>query len=429
MTRAWVGAWVREKTYMGRLNDRFVQADRAPGRYSDGDGLYLQVSGNKRTGKTSKSWVLRYKFAGHEREMGLGSLRDVRLSLARKKAQAARELRATGVDPIGHRDQLHRQQRLASQRAKSFKQVAEEFIESRKATWKNVKHASQWTSTLQRYVYPGFGSTSLGDVTVEDVTDVLKPIWTSKPETARRVRGRIAAVLDYAAAQGLRSRENPARRDGFLAQLLPRQRRQVEHHNALPFAEAPAFVQKLCDQTGVGPKALKFAILTAARTGEVVGAKWSEIDFKNRVWLVPAARMKVPRRHRVPLSTAAVDLLRELDASRGRNEYIFGVPKSKKPPSNIAMLAGIKRMGFSGRTTTHGFRSTFRDWADEKTEFGRTAAEAALAHSLGSDVETAYLRTDHFEKRKELMQKWSDYLIAPTVTFDASQKTSRRLQL
>jgi integrase len=413
---------------MGRLNDKFVQADRAPGRYSDGGGLYLQVTANKRTGKISKNWVLRYRFAGREREMGLGSLRDVRLSLARKKAQAARELRATGVDPIGHRDELHRQQRLASQRAKSFKEVAGEFIESRKASWKNAKHASQWTSTLQRYVYPGFGSTGVADVTVEDVTEALKPIWTSKPETARRVRGRIAAVLDYAAAQSLRSRENPARLDGFLGQLLPRQRRQVEHHKALPFAEAPGFMQKLRDQTGLGSKALKFAILTAARTGEVVGAKWSEIDFKNKVWTVPAARMKAHRRHRVPLSTAAVDLLRDLEESRGRNEYIFGVPKSQKPPSNMAMLAVIKRMDFKERATTHGFRSTFRDWADEKTDFGRTVAEAALAHSLGSDVETAYLRTDHFEKRKELMQSWSDFLIAPKVMFDPARKVTRRIQ-
>jgi integrase len=235
-------------------------------------------------------------------------------------------------------------------------------------------------------------------------------------------------VLDYAAAKSLRPRENPARWDGFLSQFLPRQRRQIGHHIALPFAEAPAFIRQLNEQAGLGAKALKFAILAAARTGEVTGAKWSEIDLKKKVWTVPAARMKAHREHRVPLSTSAVDLLQQLESARGRNEHVFGVPKSKKAPSNMSMLAVIKRMGFKGRATTHGFRSTFRDWADEN-DFPRNVAEAALAHKLGSGVESAYLRTEHFEKRKELMQKWNDFLIPPTVPYDLARKTTRHLQL
>jgi integrase len=361
--------------------------------------------------------------------MGLGRLSDVSLGNARKKAQAARDLRATGVDPIEHRNEIEREERLATERAKSFKQVAEECIESKKKGWKNAKHSKQWSSTLRTYVYPIFGDVPVAKVTVEDVLKALRPIWSIKPETADRVRGRIEAVLDFAAALNLRPRENPARWDGTLSQLLHRQRQAVRHHRALPYADTPAFIQKLSEQGGTAAKALKFAIMTAARTGEVAGAKWSEFDVKNKVWTVPAARMKTHREHRVPLSTAAVDLLRELQRSRRSNEHVFGDPKRKKAMSNMAMLQVIKRMGFKGRATTHGMRSTFRDWAADKTDFDPSVAEAALSHTAGTKVEAAYLRTDQFERRKELMQKWSDFLVAPTDKFDPAKKTKRNLQL
>lgn len=412
----------------GKLNAKSVEAARPPALIHDGGGLYLQVKANPSTGHISKSWVFRYSFGGRRREMGLGKVSDVPLAKARGKAQDARELRASGVDPILHRTQAEQQERLTASRAKTFRQVAEEYIASKRLGWKNPKHAKQWPSTLAAYVYPIFGSKPVGEITVDDVEKALKPIWTEKAETAGRVRSRIEAVLDYAAVKNLRSRENPARLDGYLSKLLPTRRQQVKHHTALPVAEAPAFVRQLNGQAGLGAKALKFAILTAARTAEVTGATWSEVDLKNKVWTVPAERMKGHREHRVPLSTSTVELLQQLEAHKGRNEHIFGVPKSKKAPSNMCMLAVIKRMGFKGRATTHGFRSTFRDWADER-DYPRNVAEAALAHKLGSGVESSYLRTEHFEKRKEMMQKWSDYLIAPIASFDFARKSKKNLQL
>jgi integrase len=412
----------------GKLNVKAVEAARSPRLYPDGQGLYLQVTANK-TGKINKSWVYRYRSDGKAREMGLGQLSAVSLGKARQKAQEARELRASGLDPIGNRDQLKHDERLARERAKTFKQVAEECIDSKRPGWKNAKHAKQWTSTLQHYVYPVFGNRPVADVTVDDVDKVLKPIWATKEETARRVRSRIKMVLDYAAARNLRSRENPAQWDGVLSQVLARQRRTVRHHPALPFGEAPAFVRKLNEQVGLAAKALKFTILTAARTGEVVGAKWSELDLKNMVWSVPAERMKAGREHRVPLATSVVKLLSELEQSRGANEHVFGSPKSKKPMSNMAMLGLIKRMGLKGRVTTHGFRSTFRDWVAVKTDFDPSIAEAALAHASGSKVQKAYLRTDLFERRQELMQTWSNFLIAPRASFDLAKTPNRNLKL
>jgi integrase len=414
---------------MGKLNDKFVRADRPPGLYPDGGGLYLQVTRNAITGGIRKSWVYRYRFAGRLREMGLGRLSDVSLGNARKKAQAARDLRATGVDPIEHRNEIEREERLANKRAKSFKQVAEECIDSKKKGWKNAKHSKQWSSTLRTYVYPIFGDVPVAKVTVEDVLKALRPIWSVKPETADRVRGRIEAVLDFAAALNLRPRDNPARWDGTLSQLLHRQRQAVRHHKALPYADASTFIQKLSEQGGTAAKALKFTILTAARTNEVAGAEWSEFNLKDKLWTVPADRMKTHREHRVPLSNSAVELLNELERSRGKNSHVFGLPRSKKPMSNMAMLAVIKRMGFADRVTTHGFRSTFRDWTAEKTDFDPSIAEAALSHSGGSKVEQAYLRTDQFDKRKELMQKWNDFLIASPTLFDPARKTNRSLQL
>jgi integrase len=412
---------------MGKLNDKFVRGERRRGYYHDGDGLYLQVSPNPKTGQIRKSWVYRYRKDGKTREMGLGRLADVSLGRAREKAQAARDLRASGVDPITNRIECERERRLAAERAKSFKQVAEEYIEAKKPGWKNKKHGQQWTNSLREYAYPVFGTFPVADVTVDDVIKALNPIWTTKEETARRVRSRIEKVLDFAAARKLRSRENPAQWDGTLSALLPRQRRGVRHHKSLPYAEAPAFVAELNEQPGMAAKALRFAILTGARTGEVAGAKWPEFDLDHKLWVVPAERMKNHREHRVPLSTAALQVLREAEAIRGANEHVFGAAKSKRPMSNMALLAVLKRMGLKGRATSHGFRATFRTWAAEKTDFDPSVAEAALAHVAGSKVEQAYMRSDQFEKRKELMQKWSDYLIAPSVKYDPTKKVRRSL--
>jgi integrase len=415
---------------LGKLNDKFVRAERPVGRYHDGDGLYLQVTRNAKTGKMRKSWVFRYRRAGRLREMGLGGLGEVSLGQARKKAQAARDLRASGVDPINHRDEVEREERLASERAKTFRQIAEECIQRKEPAWRNAKHTAQWSRTLGQYVYPVFGNVPVANVTVDDVVMALSPIWTTKPETARRVRSRIKQVLDYAAARKLRSRENPAQWDGVLSELLPRpqQSRRVRHHTALPYSEVRDFMGKLKEQPGIAAKALQFAILTAARTGEVVGARWSEIDLRTKVWIIPAERMKALREHRVPLSSSAVELLCELETGCGSNDHVFGAPRSKKPMSNMAMLAVIKRMGLKGRVTTHGFRSSFRDWCAEKAEVDPSVAEAALAHAAGTKVEQAYLRTDQFEKRKELMQKWNDYLITPASAFDPARKMKKNLQ-
>jgi integrase len=352
--------------------------------------------------------------AGRAREMGLGAAHTVTLAEARKRARRAREQRLDGHDPI----ELRKSARLAAQldaaKAISFKDCARRYIAAHQPAWRNPKHARQWSATLEAYVYPVFGDLAVQAVDVGLVLKAIEPIWTTKPETASRVRGRIESILDWASARGYREGENPARWRGHLENLLPARTkvRRVEHHAALPYAEMSAFMADLRAQEGVSALALEFAILTAARTGEVIGARWEEINIAERLWTIPAARMKADKQHRVPLSDAALAIVGRLAQDRC-GDFVFTGGVAGRPLSNMALLALLRRMGRRD-LTVHGFRSTFRDWAAERTNFPRDAAEMALAHTIGDKVEAAYRRGDLFDKRRQLMDAWARFCDTPT---------------
>lgn len=413
------------RTY-GRLTARTVAAagpkvDGAqirPAMYPDGGGLYLQVTPHKGLGSAdldpreanrtaSRSWLFRFSLNGRVREMGLGPLRDIGLAEARELAVTARRLVRDGVDPIEHRER-ERLARAAAAPSRSFKVAAETYIESHRAGWRNAKHADQWGATLKAYVFPVFGDHPVDAVDLELVLKVLQPIWTKKPETASRVRGRIETILDWAAVQKLRKGENPARWRGHLDHLLPARGkvRKVVHHAALAFSEIPGFMALLREQQGLAARALEFTILTAARTSETLDATWSEMDLKNMIWTIPATRMKAGKDHRVPLTTAVVALLRVVEKIR-QNEFIFPGQKLGRPLSNMSMLQLLERM--ERDVTVHGFRSSFRDWAAEKTKFENHVVEMALAHAIGDAVEASYRRGELFDKRRKLMDAWGSY--------------------
>jgi integrase len=383
---------------INRLKPLTIAQQRTPGRFADGGGLYLTVS---KTG--AKAWVFLYMRDGKRRELGLGAIADVPVTEARSKAATLRAVLDKGGDPQAERDR----QRAEVAPPRTFKEAAEDYIADNRAGWKNEKHAAQWTATLTTYAYPEIGKLAVSAVDVPDVLKVLKPIWATKPETASRVRGRIEAVLDYAKVQKWRSGENPARWKGTLDHLLPARNkvRRVEHHDAMPYADVPAFMAALAEQGGNAARTLRFTILTAARTGEVTGARWPETDSEAAVWTVPADRMKVGREHRVPLSAPALDILRDMPRT---GDHVFPGIKRGEPLSNMAMLMLLRRMKVED-ATVHGFRSAFRDWAAEQTGFPREVIEAALAHANGDKVEAAYLRTDHFEKRRLLMEEWGRF--------------------
>lgn len=372
------------------------------GLYNDGDGLYLQI-----TARGTKSWIFRYRVDGRLRDHGLGSAKTLTLAEAREIARDCRKLRLSGIDPIDHKQKRRVAEKLEAARAISFQNCAEAYIAAHKASWKNEKHVAQWSATLATYAYPVFGELPVADVDVALIMKALEPIWTEKPETAARLRGRIERVLDWAKVSGFRDGENPARWRGNLSHLLPQRGKvkRVEHHKALPYKDMPDFWKALTKHTGTAAQALRFTILTAARTGETLGATWDEIDLKERVWTVPADRMKAGREHRVPLTPAAVVIIEAMKKERS-NEFIFPGLKKDKPLSNMALLKMLKDMGRND-LTVHGFRSTFRDWAAECSDMPREVAEAALAHTLDNKVEAAYRRTDFFEKRIALMEAWS----------------------
>jgi integrase len=411
---------------IGKLTDVKVRHVKTPGRYSDGEGLYLQVTRASGGAALNRSWVLRVRvrvldaqgtLRSHAREMGLGRFPAVGLAEARAKAKSARALAEHGEDPIAAkraaiRAKLSARQEaaLAAARAMTFEHCAEAYVASHKSQWRNAKHAKQWTATLKSYAYPVFGAIAVGDIDVSLVIKVLDPIWTTKAETARRLRGRIEAVLDWATVRGHRSGENPARWKGHLQRALPSRPKAsaARHLAALPFDEMGAFMQELRACEGLAARALEFAILTAARTGEVIGARWAEIDLKKAVWTIPAVRMKGAREHRVPLSKPAVALLVDLQAAPGASsDWVFST-QGAGPISNMAMLMLLRRMRRDD-LTVHGFRSSFRDWTAERTGFAGEVAEAALAHAVGDKVEAAYRRGDLFEKRRRLMQAWGDH--------------------
>jgi len=386
----------------------------APGRYGDGAGLYLLVRSPE-----AKFWLFRYTRHGRMREMGLGAAsgRDaVKLADARIKASALHRLVRNGIDPLEQRavEAAAAKAEAQAQAARSitFKAVSRFYLDSHEAAWRNAVHRQQWSTTLATYADPVMGDLAVGDIGTAHVLQVLEPIWAKKPETASRVRGRIEAILDYAKTREWRNGENPARWKGHLANLLPARAkvRKVTHHAALPWREIGAFMGDVAQQEGIAALALRFAILAAARTGEVIGVKWSEIDWSEKAWTIPAGRMKAGRPHRVPLSDQALDLLRTVSKLRTAgviDPFVFPGMKPARPLSNMAMLTLLRRMKRED-LTVHGFRSTFRDWA---AETGKPAdlAEAALAHTVGDKTIQAYLRGDLFERRRRLMDQWAEF--------------------
>ncbi|MCH8238781.1 MAG: integrase arm-type DNA-binding domain-containing protein [Proteobacteria bacterium] len=381
-----------------------VAKTKEPGRYADGNGLWLQV---KPSG--SRSWLFRYMRNGKARHMGLGPLRDVSLADARAKAADCRKVLLDDRDPLDERRAARTEAQLADARAMTFRQCAEAYMAAHEATWKNAKHRQQWRSTLATYAHTKFGNLPVAGIDTALVMAVLEPIWTAKPETASRLRGRIEVILNWAKARGYRKGENPAAWRGHLDQLLPARSkvRKVKHHAALPYSEIPTFMEDLRERLGMGARALEFAILTATRTGEVIGTTWDEID--SDVWTIPADRMKGGREHRVPLSQRTLEMLGEMPRE---SDMVFPGARAGAGLSNMALLATLRRMD-RGDLTAHGFRSTFRDWAAECTAYPNEVSEMALAHVVKDKTEAAYRRGDLFEKRKRLMRDWGAYCSAP----------------
>ncbi|GAA5058236.1 site-specific integrase [Erythrobacter westpacificensis] len=413
---------------------------KGPGRHADGGGLYLLV---KASG--ARSWVYRATVEGKVCDVGLGpaaGAEAVSLAEAREKAQdMAREVRS-GVTPMSERRKKALMSKAAEQAQRiattTFRAAAEQYIALNESGWKNDKHRAQWRSTLETYVYPQFGDLPVCDVDTEHVMAALKPIWSEKPETASRVRGRIETVLDAAKVEGLREGENPARWRGHLDKVLPKvskakKRRNArlgvtEHHEAMPYDQVPAFMEDLTKRTGMGVRALEFTILTAARTGETIGATWGEVDIEAAVWTIPAVRMKAEKEHTVPLSPMAVEILKDLRdiGDTGPDAPLFPATKGGHL-SNMAMLMQLRRMvdGF----TVHGFRSSFRDWAAECTGFPHEVCEMALAHTIRNDSEAAYRRGQMFEKRRKLMDAWATYCATGASRSEEDNVTPLRAQI
>jgi len=396
----------------GKLSAVEVAKAKGPAVLHDGGGLYFRVS---RTG--SKSWVFRFQLDGKRRDMGLGPYPDISLAEARVKAAAHRRQRHDGIDPLDAKVAQRAAQRLAAAKGRTFREVAEEYIGRNEAAWRNAKHRQQWRNTLATYVYPTLGELPVAAIDTGLVVQVLDPIWTQKPETASRVRGRIEAVLDAATVRGFRQGPNPAQWKGNLAHILPSRARvrKVVHHAALPFNEIPEFFAALRSRPGMAARALDFAVLAAARTSEVLGALWGEVDLAGKVWTVPADRMKSGREHRVPLSDGALDVLEEVrplallqDGEPNPAAPVFPGRRRALPMSNMTMLMLLRRMKRND-LTAHGFRSTFSDWAAERTAYPREVVEMALAHAVENKVEAAYRRGDLFEKRRKLMEAWANF--------------------
>lgn len=385
----------------GKLSARTVATLNKPGRHGDGAGLYLSIS---RDGNTvRRRWVYLFTRAGKLREMGLGPSPDVTLAEARVERDKWAAVVRAGGDPIG----LRKAERAASKGVPTFGQLADEVIEAKKTEWRNAKHRAQWSMTLTNYVAP-IRSRPVNEIDTDDVLAVLRPLWTSRPETAARLRGRIEHVLDAARAKGFRHGPNPALWRGHLDRLLPKQSKvERGHHAAMAYSKVPAFVSSVRQRDAIAALAIEFTILTAARTGEVIGATWDEIDLDDAVWTIPAQRMKAKRIHRVPLSSRAIAILRKVSKIR-TGDYVFPGRKPGRPLSNMSMEMILRRMKVED-ATMHGFRSSFRDWVGNETNFQREVAEAALAHVVGDAAEQAYRRGDALEKRREMMAAWARY--------------------
>jgi integrase len=372
-----------------------------PGRYADGGGLYLQVDATRAEIKNSaqrRSWLFRYMLNGRARAMGLGPYPEVSLVEAREKAFECRKLLVRGIDPLANRPKPLRT---------TFESCAEGYVSSYSAGWRSETHKDQWTTSLRDYINPVIGKMPVQTIDTAMVLKVLKPIWDSKPDTASRIRGRIESVLDWATAHDYRQGDNPARWRGHLDKLLPHKSkvRAVKHHEALPYSALPGFLATLRNQDNLSARALEFIILTAARTGEVIEAKSAEVSLADRVWVIPASRIKSGREHRVPLSAPALALLKP------GQDFLFQLRRGR-PLSKSAVPMMLDRMG--PNVTVHGFRSTFRDWAAERTDFPSEVVEMALAHAVGDKTEAAYRRGDLFDKRRGLMDAWAEYCLNST---------------
>lgn len=383
-----------------------------PGMYADGLGLYLQVrSGN------SRSWIFRYRIGGKLRDMGLGPFHTVSLADAREKADVCRAMRLKGIDPLEERLKQQQAKTIEVAEAITFEKCAETYIATHKDGWKSGKHADQWTATLQAYVYPVFKDTPVASIEDALVLKVLQPIWKEKTETASRIRGRIERILDWARVMNYRTGDNPARWKGHLDHLLPKRSRvaTIVHHAALPIDGTPGFIQVLRQEETVVARAFEFCILNATRTNETMGMRWSEYDEKTQLWTVPGVRMKAGRDHRIPLAKRSQLILAEmLDIRTG--DYVFPGGARERPLSSMAFLMLLRRRGRND-ITAHGFRSTFRDWAAERTDFPNEVVEMALAHTIGNKVEAAYRRGDLFEKRRQLAEAWAAFCeggVSPT---------------
>jgi len=401
----WDGVMARS---INKLSARKVETLEAPGRHSDGGNLYLSISANG-----GRRWVFIYRFSDKQREMGLGSASRAGTSLARARESAAeaRTALAAGLDPL----EVRKTRMQAERTVPSFGEFADAYIETHRKSWRNDKHVAQWIMTLTTYCAP-IRTLPVDEVDTEAVVKVLQPIWDQLPETAKRLRGRIENVLDAAAVRGFRAGENPARWRGHLQNLLAKPKVLTRgHHAALPYDKLPDFLMQLRVRHSLAARALEFTILTACRSGEVRSARWEEIDLDKKIWVIPAARMKAGREHRVPLSARAVAILTALNETR-TGEFVFPGAAGGKPLSGMAMAMQLRRMK-ADDITVHGFRSTFRDWASEKTSFPHEVCEQALAHAIGNKTEAAYRRGDLFEKRRTLMDAWAKYceLIHATV--------------
>jgi integrase len=384
-----------------RLTALEVAKLATPGYYCDGAGLYLQVSKS-----ASKSWIFRYVLNGKSCEMGLGSLNAFSLAEARTRATAQRKLLSDGVDPLASKHESILQKRLADANIITFNKAATAYIEANKAAWRNDKHQDQWRNTLTTYAFPVIGDLPVSKVDTTHIMRILSPIWTTKTETATRVRGRIEKVLDWAKVQGYRTGDNPAIWRGHLSEALPKPSKVAteEHHAALPWADIAAFMVALQAMPGAGALAMQVIILTATRTSEVLNAQWNEFDLDAGLWVIPKERMKSFKEHRVPLSESVIRILRE---QPNREGFVFPGVKGN-PLSNMVCLQTLKRME-RGDLTVHGFRSTFRDWVSETTNYPRDVAEMALAHTIEDKSEAAYRRGDLIEKRRALMADWANH--------------------
>jgi integrase len=393
---------------INRLSAVQVKSLKKKGLHADGGGLYLRISDGG-----TKGWMFRFSLNRRARQMGLGPIQTVSLAEARIEAEQCRKLLRDGIDPIENRNSERGRRQAQNAKVISFKECGEAFILAHSPGWKNAKHSSQWSITLETYVYPVFGNLPVSEVDVGLVLKVLEPIWETKTETASRIRGRIENVIDWATAREYREGSNPARWKGRLDKLLPAPSKvqKVIHHPALPYEDMNEFMIALRSREGLSARGLEFTILTAARTGEVLGAQWNEIDLDKEVWIIPANRMKMGSEHRVPLSQCAMKILEGMKTISSSG-YVFPGRDSEHPLSNMVFLQLLKRMK-RGDLTVHGFRSTFRDWVAERTSYPRDVAEMALAHAIGDKVEAAYRRGDLFDKRKRMMRDWATYCSMP----------------